>query len=184
MAKVFISVPAALLIGFFTAGNSLLSAAVPSETKMQPEQGPTQDAQSLKLPAGTNASEASQAKGETYKSTMEPSTTGNEEKGKIKMTEISLLVHPGDKVTVKVKTEPKAICKIDIKATGFSNTSLLKEKTADAKGLVSWTWRLNKSFKGDTLPVKVTSVINGHEENAEATIPVKSLASRTKEKTL
>lgn len=53
------------------------------------------------------------------------------------------LVRSGDDATIAVQTDPGAACQISVRYnSGPSDARALRPKTADARGMVSWTWHI------------------------------------------
>lgn len=100
----------------------------------------------------------------------------------LKIVRASSPLKPGDRVTVRIQTTPGAHCMISCPSLSEADQAVLKIKKANRNGLVTWTWRLSKSFPHQALPISVNSTFEGHEETAATTIPVLSVASSNKQK--
>src|SRR4030095_9591208 len=71
---------------------------------------------------------------------------------------------PGAAVTVSVKTEKDAKCKIEAQDAGLTKTLKLMDKTANKAGKASWKFNIPKDYKADEMPVIVTVIKNDQEE--------------------
>jgi hypothetical protein len=74
----------------------------------------------------------------------------------------------GQNVTVTIKTEPKSQCKLE--AQGIP--AMLATETSNKNGVASWTFRINRDYKADRLPLVFTCDKNGKEEKLVSTIPI------------
>lgn len=63
----------------------------------------------------------------------------------------------GDKVTVRIKTSPGAQCKIAVQDLPMTEAVALRDQKANKNGLVSWTFKVNKDYKADLIPIVFTS---------------------------
>lgn len=79
----------------------------------------------------------------------------------------------GQTVTVCVKTDPDAKCKIEAQDVGLTQSLKLFEKNADFRGNASWTFDIPKNYRANELPVTVTVQKNGEEDKAVHAIMIK-----------
>ena len=71
-------------------------------------------------------------------------------------------IHPGESAILRAHTTPGANCKISVYYT--SNRSAaggLVDKTAEASGNVSWTWKVGTDMKPGTYRIEVTASQGG-----------------------
>jgi hypothetical protein len=82
-------------------------------------------------------------------------------------------VKAGSNTGLTVRTNPGSTCTISVIYNGVpSRDSGLANKTADAYGVVTWTWTVESNVPAGSWPVKVTCVYNGRSGVAQANLPV------------
>jgi len=76
--------------------------------------------------------------------------------------------HPGDDVTVVVKTAPGAEVKITFIMPNGSPSAYPQDntKTAGEDGIISWTWNINSHVPAGEASYNFTISLNGKEETA------------------
>ncbi len=71
----------------------------------------------------------------------------------VRLVSLSWLVRSGDDATIAVQTDPGAVCLITVRDnSGPSDARTLRPKTADARGIVSWTWQVEAGTIGGRWP--------------------------------
>lgn len=78
----------------------------------------------------------------------------------------------GTTITVSVKTQPEAKCKIEAQDAGFTQGLKLVDQTADKSGAASWKFDIPKDYKADEMPVIVTVQKDKEEEKVTKAITV------------
>ena len=86
----------------------------------------------------------------------------------LQITSVTSPVVAGQKATLTVQTAPGARCKISVHYTSTRSAAEgLLEKTAEASGTVSWTWRVGTDMAAGTYRIEVTSTLG--EKHASQT---------------
>jgi len=80
---------------------------------------------------------------------------------------------PGDTVTVCVKTERDAKCKIEAQNVGLTQALKLIDQTADTSGAARWKFDLPKNYKANEMPVIITVTDKSGQEKVTKSIAVK-----------
>lgn len=98
-----------------------------------------------------------QKSGTSSKKTTPPPSNSN---NSASVTTSQLIVNPGDKATVSVKTKPRTLGTIEVDySSGPSHASGLEPKNSDANGNINWTWTVGTRTKPGTYNVIIR--ING-----------------------
>lgn len=79
----------------------------------------------------------------------------------------------GQAVTVAVKTDAKAKCKIEAQDAGFTQMLKLTDQTADGKGKAKWKFNIPKDYKADEMPVIITVSKDKDEEKVTRSIKLR-----------
>jgi len=80
----------------------------------------------------------------------------------------------GEQVTVTVKTQPKAQCKIEAPGEGLTQMFALRPMSADDNGKASWTFEVNRNYKANKLPLLFTSSHNGVQDKLVCSVDINS----------
>jgi hypothetical protein len=95
----------------------------------------------------------------------------------IEISALPEIAAPGDKVTVEIKTQPGAHCRIEANDQDASQMLALKPVDADAKGHAAWTFEVAKSYKAGCLPIILTSSSGaGVDEKVMVQLKIRKLA--------
>jgi len=92
----------------------------------------------------------------------------------VKVTKLTKTVSPGATASITVFTIKGASCGISVLyESGESTATGLDPKKADAKGYVSWQWKVGLKTNPQTIPVSVTCDLKGRtgELTADVTVP-------------
>lgn len=99
----------------------------------------------------------------------------------LKISSVPKDAHPGERITVEVKTTPKAHCKIAAQGQSITQALALSDKVADNEGKVSWTFEIDKNYKADKIPVIITSSDNsGLDEKVVVAIALEQAPAASK----
>ena len=79
---------------------------------------------------------------------------------------------PGSTVSVKVKTEKGATCKIEAQDAGFTQALNLTDRKANKLGFATWRFKIPKDYKANEMPVTVTVDKNGDVEKGIKAITI------------
>ena len=95
-----------------------------------------------------------------------PKTTGQEpvkdSKLSLQITSVASPVKPGEQARLLAHTSGGAVCRISVYyTTNRSAAEGLADKTAEASGNVSWSWKIGTDMKAGTYRIEVTSTLNG-----------------------
>ncbi len=86
------------------------------------------------------------------------------------------LVRSGDDGTIAVQTYPGAACQISVRYnSGPSDARALRPKTADARGMVSWTWHVEAGAINGRWPIVVTCSAGGRHVTLETTLATRAV---------
>jgi hypothetical protein len=91
------------------------------------------------------------------------------------VTGLKKSVQPGEQLTLKVKTSPKADVKI--KADGIDGFDPGGKK-ADANGVAEFTFKLDKNYKADKMPIIVTTDLDGKQKKTVEALEVPKVAMK------
>ena len=109
-----------------------------------------------------DAAPASPAKAADAKKTLE-----------VAITKLTSPVKPGDDATVAIKTDPGALCKIEVKLkSGASKAAALKSQRADDKGVTTWNWKIAANAAPGDWPVTVDCSLKGAKGTASGTLKI------------
>jgi flagellar capping protein FliD len=87
----------------------------------------------------------------------------------LQITSVTSTVVAGEKATLIAKTAPGALCKISVYYTSTKSAADgLLDKTAEASGNVSWTWRVGTDMAAGSYRIEVTSTLG--EKHASQTV--------------
>jgi hypothetical protein len=79
----------------------------------------------------------------------------------LQITSVTSPVLAGEKAVLIAHTTPGATCKISVYYTSTRSAAEgLGEKTAEASGNVSWTWRVGTDMAAGTYRIEVTANLN------------------------
>jgi hypothetical protein len=91
----------------------------------------------------------------------------------VSITKLSSPVKPGDDATCAIKTEPNALCKIEVKLkSGASKAAALKAQRADDKGVTTWNWKTAPNAAVGDWPVTVDCSSKGAKGSASGTLKI------------
>lgn len=91
----------------------------------------------------------------------------------VELVSVTSPVKQGAEATVAIRTLPKAECSIRVRyKSGYSTAAGLYAKTADASGMVAWTWTVGVRTTPGTWPIYVTAEKNGETARLETTFVV------------
>ena len=94
----------------------------------------------------------------------------------IRLVTLSGSVRSGDDATIAVQTDPGAVCLITVRYNaGPSDARALRPKTADARGMVSWTWQVETGIVYGRWPIVVTCSAGGRQATLEATLATRAV---------
>lgn len=85
-------------------------------------------------------------------------------------------VEPGEQITLKVKTAPKADVKI--KAEGAEGFGPGLGKKADANGIAEFSFKIDKDYKADKMPIIVTADLDGKQKKTIEALEVPKVAMK------
>ena len=86
------------------------------------------------------------------------------------------LVRSGDDATIAVQTNPGAACRIAVRYhSGPSDARALRPKTADARGIASWTWQVETGAVNGRWPVVITCSAGGRQVTLETTLVTRAV---------
>jgi hypothetical protein len=89
------------------------------------------------------------------------------------ITKLTSPVKPGDDATCTIKTEPNALCKIEVKLkSGASTAAGLKSQHADDKGLATWSWKIAANAAVGDWPVTVDCSLKGAKGSTSGTLKI------------
>jgi hypothetical protein len=92
----------------------------------------------------------------------------------IALVKISSPVRPGDDATITVQTAPTASCLITVRyKSGPSRARGLDPQEADARGRVTWTWRVGSRTTPGRWPITVTCSSGGRQGTLETSFVVR-----------
>jgi len=95
----------------------------------------------------------------------------------VKIVSLTTPVTPGTDATLEAQTAPNATCTITVQyASGASQAASLSQKSANAQGAVSWTWRVGANTPPGKYPVTVSCSAGGKEVSAKRSLQVKASA--------
>ena len=98
----------------------------------------------------------------------------------VRLVSLTSPVSPGDDATITVQTTPGVLCLITVRyKSGPSKARGLVPKTADNRGIVTWTWRVGTGTTPGRWPIIVTCSAGAHQENFEASLEVRAGAVST-----
>jgi len=87
----------------------------------------------------------------------------------LQITSVTSSIVAGEKATVIAHTAPGAQCKISVYyTTTRSAAEGLQDKTAEASGNVSWTWKVGTDMAAGTYRIEVTSTL-GEKHTSQTT---------------
>lgn len=85
----------------------------------------------------------------------------------------SLSTYPGGQMSLTISTSPYALCSFSIaygQAAPSTNIGIVPH-TADAKGMVNWTWRVDRDAHTGTWPLIITASLSGNGRITQ-TVPI------------
>jgi hypothetical protein len=78
------------------------------------------------------------------------------------ITKLTSPVKPGEEANISIKTEPGALCRIEVKLkSGISKAAALKTQRADDKGVATWTWKIAANAAAGDWPVTIECSLKG-----------------------
>jgi len=87
----------------------------------------------------------------------------------LQITSVTSPVIAGQKATLTAQTAPGARCKISVYYTSTRSAAEgLQEKTVEASGNVSWTWKIGTDMAAGSYRIEVTSTLG--EKHASQTV--------------
>jgi hypothetical protein len=87
----------------------------------------------------------------------------------LQITSVTSPVRAGEKATLVAHTEPGARCKISVYYTATRSAAEgLIEKTVEASGNVSWTWKVGTDMAAGTYRIEVTATF-GDKKGSQTT---------------
>jgi hypothetical protein len=91
----------------------------------------------------------------------------------LSITKLTSPVKPGDDATVAIKTDPGALCKIEVKLkSGPSTAAGLKSQRADDKGVATWSWKIAPNAAVGDWPVTINVSSKGAKGTAAGTLKI------------
>jgi competence protein ComEC len=94
--------------------------------------------------------------------------------GGLEIVSVTSPVNAGGNATLTAKTAPGADCTITVYyKSGPSSASGLEPQTADADGMVSWTWKVGSRTTHGTWRIVVTATVDSQEYTQETSFAVK-----------
>lgn len=91
----------------------------------------------------------------------------------VAITKLTSPVKPGSDATCEIKTEPNALCKIEVKLkSGVSTAAALKAIHADDKGVAAWNWKVAANAAVGEWPVTVSCSLKGAKGTAAGTLKI------------
>ena len=91
----------------------------------------------------------------------------------VRLVSLTSPVSPGDDATITVQTAPGVLCLITVRyKSGPSKAEGLVPKTADSRGIVTWTWRVGTGTTPGRWPITVTCSAGGLQANFETSLDV------------
>jgi hypothetical protein len=97
------------------------------------------------------------------------------------LTGLKTSVKPGEQVTIRVKTAPKADVKIE--AQGIDGMGPGSKKAND-QGIVEFSFKVDDDYKADKMPIIVTTDLDGKEKKMIEAIEVPKVAMKNDGKNL
>lgn len=92
----------------------------------------------------------------------------------VRLVSLTSPVSPGGDATVTVQTAPGVLCLITVRyKSGPSKARGLVPKTADNRGIVTWTWQVGTGTTPGLWPIIVTCSAGGHQGSFEASLDVR-----------
>ncbi|HEY9756787.1 MAG TPA: hypothetical protein V6C97_16600 [Oculatellaceae cyanobacterium] len=89
------------------------------------------------------------------------------------ITKLTSPVKPGDDAMCTIKTEPNALCKIEVKLkSGASKAAALKAQHADDKGVATWNWKIAPNAAVGDWPVTIDCSLKGAKGSASGTLKI------------
>ncbi len=104
-----------------------------------------------------------------------PRTTASGSALAVRLSSVPASVPAGSSATVAARTTPGAVCSIAVVLpSGRVSTvkALLQQKTADAAGVVAWTWTITSNTGRGTAGVSVTCTVGGRSATAAGTFTI------------
>lgn len=96
----------------------------------------------------------------------------------VRLVSVTSPVPPGADATLTLQTSPEALCLITVRyKSGASKASGLVPKTADSRGVVSWTWRVGSQTTPGRWPITVTCSAGGQHGTLETSFEVRAGAA-------
>lgn len=93
----------------------------------------------------------------------------------VRLVSLTSPVNPGDNATIVVQTTPGALCLITVRyKSGPSKAKDLVPKTADSRGIVTWTWRVGTRTTLGRWPIIVTCSADGRQGTLETSFEVRA----------
>ncbi len=91
----------------------------------------------------------------------------------VSITKLTSPIKPGDDATVAIKTDPGALCKIEVKLkSGPSTAAGLKSQRADDKGVATWSWKIAPNAAVGQWPVTINTSLKGAKGTASGTLKI------------
>lgn len=138
-----------------SAAESTNEIIITTDTETEPE---TTEPETTAAPEATTAAET------TEPETTEPETTEPQPNG-ITITSLTSPIGRNETATISIEGKPNTAYKIKVYYSSSASTaSGLEEKTSDASGRVSWSWKIGGNTKSDTYKITIT----GGGDKAEA----------------
>lgn len=111
----------------------------------------------------------------TAVSATKPTSSVNVQPIQVITTQSNIATYPGGQMHMTISTSPYAVCffTVDYGRGILSKNAGIVPSTADAKGVASWTWRVDAQARTGTWPLTVSAVLpNGAKTSAQVNVTV------------